>query len=50
MSINTKYVGAAWLQRHPKAKQWLWFVCLWIGGLVTAASLSYPLKWLVRYL
>jgi uncharacterized membrane protein len=38
----------AWLDKHPKAKQWLWFVALWCGGLFTVTVLAYPIKWLMK--
>jgi len=37
-----------WLDAHPKAKQWLWFLALWLGGLVAVYVLTYPLKLLIR--
>lgn len=26
-------------------QQWLWFVGLWCGGLLSVASLGYVIKW-----
>lgn len=37
-----------WLNRHPKAKQWLWFVILWVGGLTTVLVIAYPIKWVIK--
>lgn len=39
-----------WLDRHPKAKQWLWFIGLWFAGLISVATLTYPLKMLMNNL
>ena len=30
-----------------KQRQWLWFVALWIGGLMAAFLLSYLVRWLI---
>lgn len=38
-----------WLQVHPKTQEWLWFVGLWIGGLLSVTILTYPIKLLIRY-
>lgn len=27
------------------AKQWLWFIALWCGGLVSTATLAYAIRW-----
>jgi hypothetical protein len=37
-----------WLQDHPKSNQWLWFVGLWLAGLVTVTVLTYPIKLLIK--
>lgn len=37
-----------WFENHPKAKQWMWFVALWCGGLGTVLAVSYPIKWLIK--
>jgi hypothetical protein len=47
MSIFIKR-GKAWLERHPKTKQWLWFTALWCGGILTAITISYPIKLLIK--
>lgn len=39
-----------WLENHPKLKQWAWFVGLWCGGIITVATLTYPLKMLMNNL
>jgi len=41
-------ITSVWLKQHPKVQQWLWFVALWVGGLLTVTILTYPLKWLMR--
>lgn len=33
-----------------KMKQWLWFIALWTGGLLTVVILTYPIKMLFRFL
>lgn len=38
------------METHPKAKQWLWFVVLWCGGLFTALAAAYPIKWLMKHI
>tara|TARA_Y100000034_G_scaffold119470_1_gene161305 strand:+ start:177 stop:317 length:141 start_codon:yes stop_codon:yes gene_type:complete len=30
-----------------KQKQWLWFVALWLAGLLTVASIGYAIKFLM---
>jgi len=37
-----------WLNKYPKAKQWAWFVVLWLGGLMTVMLVAYPIKWIVK--
>lgn len=37
-----------WLNEHPKAKQWGWFVILWCAGLGTVLVLTYPIKLLIK--
>lgn len=29
---------------QDKKRQWLWFLALWCGGLLSVAALSYALK------
>lgn len=36
-----------WLDNHPKAKQWTWFITLWLGGLLAVTAIAYPIKWLM---
>jgi hypothetical protein len=40
--------GRAWLNRHPKLQQWLWFIGLWFAGLFTVMALAYPIKLAIR--
>jgi hypothetical protein len=35
---------------HPRLRQWLWFITLWLAGLVAVFALTYPIKWLIRML
>ena len=37
-----------WLEKRPKAKEWLWFIGLWFGGLLTVMALTYPIKLLIK--
>ncbi|MCX8515588.1 MAG: hypothetical protein ORN57_01145 [Alphaproteobacteria bacterium] len=37
-----------WLQYQPKIRQLLWFVALWLGGLLVAIILSAPIKLLIK--
>jgi uncharacterized membrane protein len=39
-----------WFNANPKAKQWGWFVALWLGGLISVMAMAYPIKWLIRSL
>lgn len=51
MNICTRIIPnrlRQWLEDHPKARQWLWFVGLWLAGLVTVIILTYPLKLLIK--
>ena len=36
-----------YLQDHPKVKQWLWFIVLWMGGLCAVVIGTYPIKMLI---
>ncbi len=47
MNIRIKEGVQFWLAQHPKIKQWLWFIILWIFGLVTVVVLTYPIKLLM---
>lgn len=47
MNICIKPVRA-WLNKHPKAKQWVWFGALWLGGLMTVMAVAYPIKWIIK--
>ncbi len=47
MSICIKLIRN-WLNQHTAAKQWAWFLILWLGGLMAATALAYPIKWIVR--
>lgn len=38
-----------WLAERPKLKQWLWFIVLWVGGLVAITLLTYPLRYLIYF-
>ncbi len=37
-----------WLNKHPKVKQWAWFVALWLGGLISVMAVAYPIKWIIK--
>jgi hypothetical protein len=30
-------------------KQWIWFLTLWVGGLVSTALLALLFRWVVRW-
>lgn len=47
MNISIKVIQS-WLDRHPKSKQWVWFVTLWFAGLGTVVTLTYPIKLLIK--
>lgn len=34
---------------HAKKQQALWFVGLWIAGVVVVASIAYAFKWLAHF-
>ena len=36
--------ASAWLDKHKKLKQWLWFFILWCSGFLTMILLSYLIK------
>ena len=38
------------LKDRPRLRQWLWFIFLWVSGVVVAMSLAYPIKFLVKML
>jgi hypothetical protein len=33
-----------------KKRQWLWFVLLWLGGLLATLALSYGYRWLMAHI
>lgn len=35
------------LDKHPKLKQWFWFVFLWLSGMSTFAILAYSIKFMM---
>lgn len=37
-----------WLNSRPRTKEWLWFVSLWVGGLVGIFLFTYPIKYLIK--
>lgn len=45
---KTQKLVNLWLEKHPKTAQWLWFIILWAGGLLTITILTYPLKLLIK--
>ena len=49
MSIYIKKLQH-WFNAHPKAKEWGWFIILWLGGLITVLLAAYPFKWLIKRL
>jgi hypothetical protein len=49
MNICIKQI-TTWLTAHPKIKQWLWFIALWIMGLLTVIIFTYPIKLLFKSL
>ena len=40
--------AADWLACRPKAREWAWFVLLWLGGLFAVLAFAYPIKWVIR--
>lgn len=38
----------SWLNKHPKAKEWLWFVGLWFGGLFSLYLVSSIIKLMMK--
>lgn len=37
-----------WLDMHPKAKQWGWFIILWCVGLFSVMAIAYPIKLIIK--
>ncbi len=37
-----------WLTRHPRIREWIWFIVLWLGGLVSVLLIAYPIKWVIH--
>ncbi|HQW57789.1 MAG TPA: hypothetical protein PK583_02405 [Gammaproteobacteria bacterium] len=48
MKIHIKYSIQTWLAAHPRARQWLWLITLWLVGLLLVSVLTYPLKLLIN--
>jgi len=38
------------INKHPKLKKYLWFIGLWLFGLISVSVLTYPLKLLMKNL
>ncbi|MDX2083415.1 MAG: hypothetical protein SFV53_05480 [Rickettsiales bacterium] len=49
MKILTKKV-TSYLDNHKNLKQWLWFILLWLGGIISAFVLTYPIKLLIKFM
>ncbi len=49
MNTHIKKLVISWLKRHPQIKQLLWFILLWIGGLLAVLLLTYPIKLIVNF-
>jgi hypothetical protein len=39
-----------WFNSNPQAKQWGWFITLWLSGLAAVMAVAYPIKWLIKSL
>ncbi len=48
MKVCTKYFDKVWEKLSPKAKEWVWFVSLWFGGLGAVSLVTYPIKLLIK--
>ncbi|MFD2179034.1 hypothetical protein [Veronia pacifica] len=33
-----------------KVRPWLWFICLWAGGVITVSTIGYAFKWFVGFM
>lgn len=49
MNTHIKELVASWLKRHSQIKQLLWFVILWVGGLLAVSILTYPIKLIINF-
>ncbi len=49
MNTHINKLIISWLKRHPQVKQWLWFVVLWVGGLLAVLILTYQAKFIVNF-
>jgi hypothetical protein len=50
MKTYIKNSISLFLEKHPKAKEWLWFIVLWFLGLATVTILTYPIKLMIKAL
>lgn len=48
MKTCIRKYAAQWFAKHPKMKEWAWFIGLWLLGLSTVAVGVYPLKKLIK--
>ena len=48
MNIRIKHSIQTWLAVHCRARQWLWFIALWLSGLLAVSLLTYPIKLLIN--
>lgn len=37
-----------WFKAHPKAREWAWFIALWLFGFMCVSAIAYPIKLLIR--
>ncbi len=39
-----------YLKNHQKSREWLWFIFLWFVGLVFVVIMTYPIKFIIKFL
>lgn len=39
-----------YLKNHQKLQEWLWFIFLWLVGLVLVVIMTYPIKFIIKFL
>lgn len=47
MNQCIKSVGS-WINSRPKLQEWLWFIGLWLGGMISFLLMAYPIKLLIK--
>lgn len=46
MNLHTRHMQD-WLKDRPKLTQWLWFIGLWLAGLLAVFLVTWPFRMVI---